>query len=379
MSRMFLLIAVLLLGCTTAFGQKLLVEVDTQEGQLLQQIDNEKDPAAKFRMLELFAKDFPNHEAVGWVLSHMQSHYLETKAYDKVFSAGTRILSIDPLEVSAAHNCLKAAEAMKDLALIKLWSSQTSNIARKAMQVKKPEYGDDEEVAEWKQKVEYARQVEQYSEYSLYFASIQTKDTKTKSSLIEALEQRNPMSEYLAQMRTSQTTVVRQVDIEEAVASAESQFQKGEWNEDLLLMVTTHYMQKRKENARIITYSLKLLELLETKGKPEEISDAEWDNKKRTMLGTANWMVGLLYSTQERFPQADKYLRAALPYIKNSDMLAGAYYHLGYVNYRMAEAGERIKVHDAIRFTQACIAINSAVQLQAIENLKAIKAEYGMQ
>ncbi|HYP05523.1 MAG TPA: hypothetical protein VER03_04740 [Bryobacteraceae bacterium] len=380
MSRMFLLVALLALCfSTTMVGQKLLVEVDTQEGQLLQKIDNEKDPAAKFRLLETFAKEFPNHEAVGWVLSHMQSHYLETKAYDKVFATGTRILSLDALDVAAAHNCLKAAEAMKDLALIKIWSAQTSNIARKAMQVKKPEYGDEEEIAEWKQKVDFARQVEQYSEYSLYFASLQTKDSKTKSSLIEALEQRNPMSEYLAQMRTSQTTVVRQVDIEEAVASAEVQFQKGEYNEDLLLMVATHYMQKRKENAKIIAYSLKLLELLETKGKPEEISDVEWDRKKRNMLGTANWMVGLLYSTQERFGLADKHLRAAVPHLKNSDMLAGAYYHLGYVNYRMAEAGDRIKVHDAIRFTQLCMGINSSVQLQASENLKAIKAEYGMQ
>jgi hypothetical protein len=97
------------------------------------------------------------------------------------------------------------------------------------------------------------------------------------------------------------------------------------------------------------------------------------------MIGAANWMAGLLFSTQENFAAADKHLRAALPYLKNNDMLAGAYYHLGYVNYRIAEAGERIRVHDAIRFTQQCIAINSAVQLQAIENLKAIKAEYALQ
>ena len=60
-------------------------------------------------------------------------------------------------------------------------------------------------------------------------------------------------------------------------------------------------------------------------------------------------------------------------------MLAGAYYHLGYVNYQIAEAGERIRIHDAVRFTKDCININSAVQYQATENLKAMKAEYGLQ
>jgi hypothetical protein len=64
---------------------------------------------------------------------------------------------------------------------------------------------------------------------------------------------------------------------------------------------------------------------------------------------------------------------------QKTDMLAGAYYHLGCINYRMAEAGERIRVHDAIHYAQLCIAINSAVQHQAMENLKAIKAEYGLQ
>jgi hypothetical protein len=72
---------------------------------------------------------------------------------------------------------------------------------------------------------------------------------------------------------------------------------------------------------------------------------------------------------------ADKHLRLAIPYLKNSDMLAGAYYHLCYVNSQLAEAGERIRIHDAVRFTKECIDINSTVQLQAIENLKAMKPQ----
>ena len=76
---------------------------------------------------------------------------------------------------------------------------------------------------------------------------------------------------------------------------------------------------------------------------------------------------------------ADRTLRQALPNLKSSDMIAGALYHLGYVNYRLAEAGERIRIHDAVRYTTECISINSAVQQQAIENLKSMKAEYNLQ
>ena len=45
----------------------------------------------------------------------------------------------------------------------------------------------------------------------------------------------------------------------------------------------------------------------------------------------------------------------------------------------MAEAGERIRIHDAVRFTKECININSTVQLQAMENMMAMKAEYALQ
>src|SRR6185295_12052781 len=317
----------LLIG-TAAFSQKLVIEVDTQEGQLLQQIDSETTPAKKLAMLEEFSKLFPNHEAINWVLGQMQLSYVSAGQYEKVLETGTRLLGLDPDDVSAAHSCLKAAEAKKDVDLIRRWSDQTSQIARKVRQLKKPE--DPDEVDDWKQKVEYAKQVEQYTEYALYFAALQTKDTTVKAKLIDNLEQKNPTSEYLAQLRTSQTAVVRQVDIEEAVAAAEAAFKKGEYNIDSLMMAANHLMAKRRDPDKVIAYTNKLVEMLNAGAKPADVNEADWDRKRRQMLGTANWMMGLLYSTQERFGQADRALRQALPNLKSSDMIAGALYHLGY-------------------------------------------------
>lgn len=367
----------LLMIGTAAFSQKLVIEVDTQEGQLLQQIDSEASVAKKQAMLEQFASLFQNHEAINWVLGQLQVSYVTDGRFDRVLEIGTRLLGLDPDDVSAAHNCLKAAEGKKDVDLIRRWSDQTTLIARKVKLAKKPE--DPEELEDWKHKVEYAKQVEQYSEYAVYFAAVQARDSKIKSKLIENLEQKNPNSEYLAQLRTSQTQVVRQVDIEEAVAAAEASFRKGEYNIDSLVMVANHLMAKRRDPDKVIAYSNKTVEMLSVALKPSEMSEADWDAKKSQMIGAASWMMGLLYSTQEKFVMADRALRQALPNLKSSDMIAGALYHLGYVNYRLAEAGERIRIHDAVRYTTECIAINSAVQQQAIENLKSMKAEYNLQ
>jgi tetratricopeptide (TPR) repeat protein len=365
-----------LLVCVLAPAQKLFVESDTQEGQLLQQIDAEENAAKKLALLETFAKRYPNHEAITWVFGQLQTSYLAQKEYDKVLAAATKILSLDPDDVSAAFNGLKATEAKEDVDLMRKWADLTAQIAKKAKQSKAPE--DPDEVADWKQKVSFAKEVEQYTEYAIYHAAILANDLKLKAKLMENLEQKNPTSEYLAQLRTSQTAVVRQVDVEEAVAAAELDFRKGLYNEEALMMAATYLMQRRREPEKVITYSSKVVEVLNSKPKPPEISDAEWDRKKRNTLATAYWMMGLLYSTSERYQSADRALRSALPLLKNSDMLAGALYHLGYVNYRLAEAGERIRIHEAVKYTSECMAISSAVQQQCTDNLKSMKAEYNL-
>jgi hypothetical protein len=368
------LVAVLI--SMAASAQKLMVESDTIEGILLQQIDAEQNPEKQLVLLEKFAKDFPNHEAVTWVLAHLQSAALKSKNFDRVLELAIRILGTDPDDVPAAHNALRAVEQRGDVDLVKRWSAVTSAIARRVIKSRQPD--DPEEVEDWKARVEFAKQVETYTEYALYYAAVTAKDSRTKSDLVELLEQRNPRSEYLAQMRTSQAAVVRQVDVEEAVRSVEADYAAGKYQVDQLYMAAAYYMQRRTSPEKVVTYGLKLLELLDKGVRAAEMNDVDWDRRKRDLVGQTSWMVGLIFSTQEKFALADKHLRVALTHIRDSDMVAGALYHLGYVNYKLAESGDRIRIHDAVKFTTDCTKIASAVQAQASENLKAMKAEYGL-
>jgi tetratricopeptide (TPR) repeat protein len=171
----------------------------------------------------------------------------------------------------------------------------------------------------------------------------------------------------------------RELSEGEALALAEEAIRENRADENQLLLATEYYMQRQRNAEKALSYALKLIQLLTVKPKPADVSAQEWERRKTNALGYAYWTAGLLETARERFSQADRLLRSGIPFLRGRDqMLAGALYNLGYVNYRLAEAGERIRIHDAVRFTEQCIQIQSPVQDQAQKNLAAMKSEYNL-
>jgi hypothetical protein len=96
------------------------------------------------------------------------------------------------------------------------------------------------------------------------------------------------------------------------------------------------------------------------------------------MIGVARWMAGTSYSSQSKYAQADKELRAALPLIKDNDQLmAGALFHLGLSNYQMGKGKSAQQIGEAAKFMQQCAAIKSPFQAQAQKNLGVMRRESG--
>jgi hypothetical protein len=80
-----------------------------------------------------------------------------------------------------------------------------------------------------------------------------------------------------------------------------------------------------------------------------------------------------------RYATADRYLRAALPALRNSGaQQAAVLYHLGLANYKLAENGEKGRVPEAIKYSELCASIPSTYQDQAAKNVIAIKAAYNI-
>lgn len=377
MKRLDLFLAAALLALP-AGAQQVEIDTNTPEGQLLQQIGLEEDLSKKADLLEQFAKTYPQHQAIHWVMNQLPTTYANLKDPAKALDACERMLQVNPTNAAGAHSCLKIAESQKDPDLIRKWALLTHGASKKAVEAPKPQFKEKEEEDEWNQTIDFAKQVATYSEYSAYAAALQATDPAKKIELANAVREMNPESQYLQQLIPQLFLAYRQTgNVEKAVELAEQVLARDATNEDMLLVAADYYMNTKKDPAKVLSYSAKLVELMSSKPAPQGVSSEEWEKKRRSSLGIGYWMMGVTYATQSKFVEADKMLRQALPYLPDNELLrAGALFHLGVANYKLGAKGDTQRILDAFKFTKECAAIKSPFQAMAQRNLKAIQSEY---
>ncbi len=364
-----LLLVLLLAGSVLAQRHKVNINTETPEGQALQQIGQDTDDAKKIADLEKFAQDYPKSENLPWVYSEVLPLYAKTNQPDKAIEIADKLIAIDPGDLAAALAALKAGESKKDPDLVKKWSNATAQIAQKELTAKKP---DDEEEEDWKKHLDYVKQVNTYSEYSIDAIALQTTDPAKKLDLIEALYDRNPHSEYMAQLIPAAAQALDQMnDPVRASAFAEKILAGDPNNDQMLLIAVNAYSMKGKEPDKIVAYSAKLADIMAAKPKPEGVADADWENRKKLINCLVHYFPAKVYYGQKKWGSADKELRATLPFVDvNAALKPEVLFLLGDSNYHLENAAE------ALKYFTACAAIKSRYQAQAAKNVTVIKTQY---
>jgi tetratricopeptide (TPR) repeat protein len=202
--------------------------------------------------------------------------------------------------------------------------------------------------------------------------ALQTADPHKKADLIEDLYDRDPQSQYVGPLLPVALQAYQQLnDADRGIAFAEKVLAKDPNNDDMLLVAANGYLQKGKEPDKIVAYSSKLAEVVSTKPKPDGVSDADWDTRKKMLTGLAHYIPGKLYYSQKKWAPADKELRAALPFVEsNAALKPEVLFLIGDSNYRLENAAE------ALKYFQACAAIKSRYQAQAAKNVTVIRSQY---
>jgi hypothetical protein len=354
-----------------AVGQqhKLSIDPETKEGFVLQEIQQERSPVEKIKLMNQFVVEFPKSSSLAWVYDQLQPVYVASKDYDKVIVIGAKLMELDPDDLEASHSCLLAAEELKDSALIRKYAATSWAIASRL--AKSPAY----------KKVEYANQMVEYSEYSVAKLVNGEPDTKRRQELTKALEEINPKSKWLKVAHSEMTGVSPDgAGRDQQAAAAEKTLLTQPDNEDALMLMADYHMQRGDNPTKVLEYSSRVIEIFRVKPMPQGLSEEDWDKKKTKYLGAAHYMVGVLSSIQGHYSQADRNLRAALPIIRNTNeqVLGAALYHLAYANYQLAEGGDRQRIFDALRYNEQCAGIHSTYSDQAKKNVDAIKSEYNL-
>lgn len=370
---------VLAMPAPAADRHKLDADPETQEGLLLQRIQQEPTTPRKLALLEQYLAAYPQGTSLAWVYEQLLPIYLDTMQWDRVLASAAGLLAVDPNDLESAHDALKAAEALNDPELKAKYAELAWDVSARVLQVPKPSSPDD--LAQWTKRSAYAQEVRDYSEYAIAtLAAAQTDDSK-RAELALALEQRDRQSKYLALTKKPTVIELAKLDPQKALQIAQEGLEKNPDNVDFLMTVADHDMSLEKNLPQVLRYSLRILELLDGKPQPEGIAPAEWDNKKAKYTGWASWMAGVVYAKQARYGLSDRYLRAALANIQEDPrLLAAAYFYLGYANYALAgELADKGRAIDAVKFSKLCADMDSPFRALALKNLESLRNDYNVE
>jgi tetratricopeptide (TPR) repeat protein len=342
---------------------------DSPEGHFLELISLQSDAAKKLALIEQFTQRYPKHPAVSWAYEHLQTAALEAGQWDKALMFGEKLVQVNPDDIDAAQLNVKAAESKGDKTSVKLWTDYITIVAQRILLSPPPK--DPEQLEEWKKRTALAAQYAAQDEYALYKKALNTGEPRQQVKLLDELLRRNPDSQYLSQALVLYLNAYRAMgDSRNALNVAERILKTDQQNEDALLVTAEAYLQRGAAD-KVVLYSTRLIELMDKKAKPAIVRQEDWDKKKTTYSGTAYWMMGNTYITQNRWSQADVALRAALPLLRQAEQsVAAVLFYLGWANYNMENYAE------AARFYKQCMTIRGQYQEQASKNLNVIRADH---
>jgi hypothetical protein len=276
-------------------------------------------------------------------------------------------------DVDTSYQNLQDAVAKKDVETIKKLAAETSALARQ--EIAKP--GDTSDPDAAKKRLDDLHAIDTYTEYALYATAAQS-EAPVMVDLIATLEKQNPKSKYLdlgygpylaALAKTGATAKIPEI-AEKALAN----FPENPYLLDPLARNAASHGQ----NDRTIAYSIRIIALWNSHPKPPEgMSEAEWNRERDATLGPSYYMAGMSYAATSRWVDADKNLRAALPYAKGSSTnYAAALLNLGIANYQYGKMTmNKARILEGAKFSEQCAGIQGSMAQEAWHNAQAMKAE----
>ena len=274
-------------------------------------------------------------------------------------------------DLNDSYKALKDAFEKKDYAQVKALSAETAKEAQELAKEKQP--ADAAEMNAWKGRQQFAKDAEDYAEYTLAVSATQATDPAVTIDLTEALIAQDPKSDQIDIATAQYLAALSKQSPAKANAAANKILVGRPEDEYALDAVARNWSAP----GPALTAANRLIGVLGKKKKPEGMSDADWQKSRNDMLGSAYMSAGIIQAGSNRYADADRNLKAALPLVSgNSTMLNYAYYYLGVSNYQMGKlTADKSKMMTGLQYTDKAAATGGPMQGQASTNSAIMKRE----
>lgn len=274
-------------------------------------------------------------------------------------------------DLNDSYKALKDAFEKKDYAQVKTLAAETAKEAEALAKEKQP--AEAGEVEGWKGRQQFAKEVQDYVEYSLAVSATQATDPAVTIDLTEALLAQDPKSEQIDIATPQYLAALSKQSPAKANAAASKILAGRPENEYALDAVARNWSAP----GPALTAANRLIGVMGKKKKPEGMSDADWQKTRNDMLGNAYMSAGIIQAGQNRYADADRNLKAALPLVGGSST-SYIYYYLGVSNYQMGKlTTDKAKMTTGLQYTEKAAGIAGPMQTQASNNVAIMKRELG--
>jgi hypothetical protein len=220
-----------------------------------------------------------------------------------------------------------------------------------------PQPSDAAEVDNWKQRVEYGKEVASYSEYALAFIATTVEGPKT-IELVDALIAQNPKSKYIDTCTQQYLTALGKGGPAKQLEGMKKIVEGRPDNEVALAALAEGLMSKNPDSA--LRYANSLIRI------------------KGPGLATGYFVAGVINGARTSWIDCDKDLKAALPLVHDNYKLGIVYFYLGLANYQLGhQTMDKPRMQTGLKYSQQSAAIAGPMKDQAYHNVLAIQNELG--
>jgi hypothetical protein len=263
------------------------------------------------------------------------------------------LLHADELEDSYAK--LKDTVAKKDADAVKADAAATNKLAQ--VLVTAPQPSDAAEVENWKQRVQYGKEVAAYSEYALAYVATTVEGPKT-IELVDALIAQNPKSKYIDTCTSQYLAALGKSGPAKQLDGMKKIVDGRPDNEVALAALAEGLMSKSPDTA--LRYANNLIRL------------------KGAGAATGYYVAGVINGAKTVWLDCDRDLKAALPQVHDNYKLGIVYFYLGLAEYNLGKVTlDRTKMQAGLKYSQQSAAIAGPMKDQAYHNVLAIQNELG--